>query len=63
MIVLNSSRPLFRNNPMLRRAVNFAIDRQALVDLIGGGVVTPTDQYLSPLAAGFRDVRIYPLAR
>ena len=61
MIVLNSSRPLFRNNAMLRRAVNFAIDRRALVDLIGGGVVTPTDQYLSPLAAGFRDARIYPL--
>ena len=61
MIVLNSSRPLFRDNPSLRRAVNYAIDRRALVDLVGGGLVTPTDQYLSPLAAGFRDERIYPL--
>lgn len=62
MIVLNSRRPLFRDNPTLRRAVNYAIDRRALVDLVGGGLLlTPTDQYLSPLAAGFRDERIYPL--
>ena len=36
MLALNSSRPLFRKNPQLRKAVNFALDRQALQD-IGGG--------------------------
>jgi ABC-type transport system substrate-binding protein len=60
MIILNSARPLFRNNPQLRRAVNFAIDRRALAAAIGGPVAAPTDQYLSPSAAGFRDVPIYP---
>lgn len=61
MLILNSRRPLFRNNPSLRRAVNFAIDRQALGAASGRHVVSTTDQFLSPLAAGFRDVRIYPL--
>ena len=61
MLVLNSRRPLFRNNPNLRRAVNFAIDRQALAAAVGRHGVSPTDQFLSPYAAGFRDVRIYPL--
>ena len=60
IIVLNSARPLFRNNPRLRRAVNFAVDRRALAATVGRNVA-PTDQYLPPPAAGFRDVRIYPL--
>ena len=30
MFVLNTSRPLFRNNPKLRQAINFAVDRRAL---------------------------------
>ena len=32
----NTSRPLFRNNPQLRRAVNFAIDRAAFRRASGG---------------------------
>jgi ABC-type transport system substrate-binding protein len=59
MLVLNSARPLFRNNPRLRRAVNFAIDRSALAAAVGR-IASPTDQYLVPGAAGFRNVRIYP---
>jgi ABC-type transport system substrate-binding protein len=59
MLVLNSARPLFRNNPRLRRAVNFAIDRTALAAAIGRAV-SPADHYLVPGAAGFRYVRIYP---
>ena len=31
MFVLNTSRPLFRNNPKLRQAVNFAVDRKAIL--------------------------------
>ncbi len=62
MFVLNTSRPLFRNNPTLRRAANFAVNRSALVREHGGSlVVTPTDQYLMPTQLGFRDERIYPL--
>ena len=45
ILAFNSARPLFRNNPSLRRAVNFALDRPGLA---GGGplVSAPSDQYL-----------------
>jgi peptide/nickel transport system substrate-binding protein len=62
MLAFNSSRPLFRNNPALRRAVNFALDRRAL-QAIGGGPLAGrlTDQYLPQLVPGFRDGNVYPL--
>ncbi len=61
---LNTSRPLFRNNPKLRRAVNFAVDRTALQRVVGGRLaVQVTDQYLPPGLPGFKDAHIYPLAR
>jgi ABC-type transport system substrate-binding protein len=61
---LNTARPLFRNNPRLRRAVNLAIDRAAQLEALGGPLATRlSDQYLPPLLPGFRDVRIYPLRR
>jgi peptide/nickel transport system substrate-binding protein len=60
----NTARPLFRGNPSLRRAVNFAIDRPALRRAAGGQFESRlTDQYLPPSMPGFRDARIYPLAR
>jgi ABC-type oligopeptide transport system substrate-binding subunit len=61
MFALNTSRPLFRDNLPLRRAVNFAVDRRALLRERGtlGGFVT--DQYLPPVLPGYRDVRVYPL--
>jgi peptide/nickel transport system substrate-binding protein len=59
----NVSRPLFRNNPKLRRAVNFAIDRSAFRRAAGGPLSSRlTDQYLPPGTAGFKDARIYPLS-
>jgi peptide/nickel transport system substrate-binding protein len=62
MFVLNTSRPLFRDNVALRRAVNFAVDRRALVATeIDPFVETPTDQNLPPTMPGFRNARIYPL--
>jgi peptide/nickel transport system substrate-binding protein len=61
-VVLNSSRPLFRNNAALRQAINFAIDRPALLRERGGPETGKlTDQYLSPSMPGFRDAQIYPL--
>lgn len=64
MFAFNSSRPLFRNNPMLRRAVNFALDRNALQPTSGGPLAaTPTDQHLPSTVPGFRNADIYPLAR
>jgi ABC-type transport system substrate-binding protein len=61
MFVLNTSGQLFRNNPKLRQAVNFAVDRRALTDTLGAFVGTRTDQYLLPVMPGFRNEVIYPL--
>ena len=63
MLAFNSSRPLFRNNALLRRAVNFALNRRALV-LAGGPLVSrPSDQYLPSIMPGFKNVDVYPLER
>ncbi len=64
IFAFNSSRPLFRDNPELRQAVNFALDRKAL-QASGGGPFAGalTDQYLPPSVPGFRDANIYPLER
>ena len=59
LLVFNASRPLFRDNPELRRAVNYALDRSALS---GGPVAVRTDQYLPHDMPGFTDVDIYPHA-
>lgn len=62
---LNVSRGLFRNNLALRRAVNFAVDRPALVrrgGLASPLVGRPTDQYQPVGMPGFEDAHIYPLA-
>jgi ABC-type transport system substrate-binding protein len=61
MFVLNTSRPLFKNNPQLRQAINFAVDRKRLTRELGPRIGTATDQYLAPVMPGFHDARIYPL--
>ena len=57
---LNTSRGVFQKNPRLRRAVNFAVDRKALREVVGGPLFgTLADRYLP---AGFPNVhqgRIY----
>jgi ABC-type transport system substrate-binding protein len=62
---LNTRRQLFRNNPALRRAVNFAVNRSALRrQLVRESQASRlTDQYLPPGFPGFKDARIYPLRR
>ena len=59
--VMNTSRPLFRGNPKLRRAVNLALDRPAF----GASDIDArlTDQLLPPSLPGYRDAKIYPLTR
>jgi peptide/nickel transport system substrate-binding protein len=63
MFLMNTSRPLFRNNVVLRRALNYAADRLALAREYGPYAATLTDHYLPRVLPGFRDVRIYPLRR
>jgi peptide/nickel transport system substrate-binding protein len=59
--VLNTQGPLFGNNVGLRQAVNYAVDRTALMREVSpfGGYLT--DQYLAPGLPAFRNERIYPL--
>jgi ABC-type oligopeptide transport system substrate-binding subunit len=62
MLAFNAERPLFRNNPKLRRAINYALDRKALLGTAGGPIaLRSTDQYLPYGIPGFRDSDIYPL--
>jgi peptide/nickel transport system substrate-binding protein len=63
MVVMNTSQPLFRNNPKLRQAVNFALNRRALLRERGPETGELTDQYLPPGVPGFRNEHIYPLRR
>jgi ABC-type transport system substrate-binding protein len=60
MLHLNASQPLFHHNVRLRRAVNFALDRKALVREIGPRSGAPADQYLQPNHLAYRDAHIYP---
>src|SRR5439155_4282828 len=64
---MNTRRPLF-SSVRLRRAVNYAIDRRALVAqdrrFVSGGPFNggqATDDYLPPSMAGATDLHVYPL--
>jgi peptide/nickel transport system substrate-binding protein len=45
----------------VRRAINYAIDRPAMVRQAGLLAGAPTDQFLPPTLRGFRNAQIYPL--
>ena len=61
-LALNTSRPLFKNNPQLRRAVNYALNRPELAKQFGAGGAEPTDEYLPPGFPGYEPRHVYPLA-
>ena len=63
MYALNTSRPLFKANVKLRQAVNFAVDRRALVRELGSYAGSATDQFMPPSMPGHVKARIYPLTR
>ena len=61
-LAMNTDGPLFRNNPKLRQAVNFALDRTAMLQSFGpdwSGSVT--DGYLPPGLPGYLDAHPYPV--
>jgi ABC-type oligopeptide transport system substrate-binding subunit len=60
-VALNHDRPLFKNNPKLAKAVNWAVDRQAYVAQRGFQAGKRADQILPPGMAGFKDWSLYPL--
>ena len=59
-LAFNHDRPLFKNNPGLKKAVNWAIDRQALLQQGGFLAGKRNDQVLPPGLPGVTDVKIYP---
>jgi peptide/nickel transport system substrate-binding protein len=59
-IALNTQRPAFRD-ASVRRAVAYAIDREALLHATGFLAGKVTDQLLPPSLPGFRNTKIYPL--
>jgi peptide/nickel transport system substrate-binding protein len=62
-LVLNTSSPLFHDNLPLRKAVNLAIDRPAVIAQTLGGPLsdTPTDQILPSRTPGWVNYHLYPL--
>jgi len=60
-LAMNNEQPLFKGNLALRKAVNQAIDRRALVAQGGFLSAKRTDQILPPGMAGFRDADLYPI--
>jgi peptide/nickel transport system substrate-binding protein len=60
-VFMNTDRPLFRNNPKLRQAVNFALDRTAMLRAAGPHFGSRTDSYLPQGVPGYVDVHPYPL--
>jgi ABC-type transport system substrate-binding protein len=60
---MNMSRALFKDNPMLRRAVAYAIDRRAYVAQAGPYAGQPWSHLLNPGVPGWKNVNPYPLDR
>ena len=59
---MNHDRPLFKNNPQLAKAVNWAIDRQAILNQGGFLAGKRNDQILPPGLPGGKDIGVYPLS-
>jgi ABC-type transport system substrate-binding protein len=62
-IAMNHDRPLFKGKKgtALAKAINYAIDRKAMLAQGGYLAGKRTDQILPPGMAGFRDANLYPL--
>jgi peptide/nickel transport system substrate-binding protein len=60
-LALNTQRPLFHDNPQLRRAVNYALDRPELARLFGANGASPGDEYLPPGFPGYERRHVYPI--
>ena len=60
-LALNTQRPLFKDNPWLRRAVNYALDRPVLAGMFGKDGAKPNDEYLPPGFPGYQSKHVYPI--
>jgi ABC-type transport system substrate-binding protein len=60
-LAINHNGDLFSGNDPLARAVNYGVDRFAILRQSGAYAGTPTDQVLPSGFPGFRNWRLYPL--
>ena len=61
-LALNTQRPLFKDNPQLRRAVNYALDRpDARRACSASEGAKPNDEYLPPGFPGYQAKHVYPI--
>src|SRR5262245_18864285 len=60
-VALNHGRPLFKDNPQLAKAVNWAVDRQAFSAQGGYLFGKRTGQILPPGMLGYKPQGLYPL--
>jgi ABC-type transport system substrate-binding protein len=61
-LYMNTERPLFKNNPKLRQAVNFALERPEMLFGLGAyWAGSVTDDYLPTGLPGYVDAHVYPL--
>jgi ABC-type transport system substrate-binding protein len=60
-LALNTQRPLFKDNPQLRQAINYALDRPVLAGLFGADGAKPNDEYLPPGFPGYQAKHVYPI--
>ena len=58
-VALNTSRPLF-GNVKARQAVNFAVDRHAMLAQFGVLAGKRDDQFMAPAVPGYKNGNIYP---
>ncbi len=61
-VALNTSRPLFKGNIPLRKAVNYALDRHALLLQLGYLAGKRDDTILPPAMPGYNPYKVYPLS-
>jgi peptide/nickel transport system substrate-binding protein len=63
-LAMNHDRPLFGGgglgNLRLKKAINYVIDRQAIMTQRGAYAGVTNDQYMPPSMRGFKNVSIYP---
>jgi ABC-type transport system substrate-binding protein len=59
-VALNTNRPAFKS-ANVRKGVNYAIDRPAMLRVGGLLAGKRTDQILPPSMRGFRDAKLYPI--
>ena len=59
-VALNTSRPLF-GNVKARQAVNYAVDRHAMLAQFGVLAGKKDDQFMAPAVPGYKAANIYPL--